>query len=100
MKLGGINFEKEAVNFLLGKVGEPHITSYVNHVAREANVRKAVHAIVTDIHARNFTVRRQTVNNSGAISTAEAFFEMKTYTACQSRYETNNQTHPEDHGPD
>ena len=37
MKLGGIHAEKEAVNFLLGKVGELHITSYVNHVARQPN---------------------------------------------------------------
>ena len=56
MKLGGINSEKEAVNFLLGKVSEPHIFSYVNHVAREANLRKDAHAIVANIHARNFPV--------------------------------------------
>ena len=37
MKLGGILSEKEAVKFLLGKVREPHITSYVNHVARQNN---------------------------------------------------------------
>ena len=33
MKLGGIQFEKEGVNFLPGKVGEPQITLYVNHVS-------------------------------------------------------------------
>ena len=58
MKLGGIQSEKEAVNFLLGKVGEPHITSYVNHVSREANARAAPHAIVPDMHAHNFPVGR------------------------------------------
>ena len=56
MKLGGVHSEEEAVNFLLGKVGEPNITSYVNHVAREANLRKDAHAIVANIHARNFPV--------------------------------------------
>ena len=57
-KLGRIKLEKEAVNFILGKVGELHITSYVNQVAREANARKAAHTIVPDIHARNFPVVR------------------------------------------
>ena len=33
--------EKEAVNFLLGKVAEPHITAYVNHVSREVNAKSA-----------------------------------------------------------
>ena len=56
MKLDGINSEKEAVNFLLGKVSEPHIFSYANHVAREANLRKDAHAIVANIHAQNFPV--------------------------------------------
>ena len=54
MKLGGIQSEKEAVNFLLGKVGEPHITSYMNHVSREPNAKSALHAIMPDIHAHNF----------------------------------------------
>ena len=33
MKLGGISLEKEAVNSLLDKVGEPYVTSCVNHVS-------------------------------------------------------------------
>ena len=64
MKLGGIQSEKEAVKLLIGKVGEPHITSYVNHVSREANARSALHAIVPDIHAYNFPVGKQTVDNN------------------------------------
>jgi hypothetical protein len=31
MKLAGISAEKEAVNFLLDKVGNPYITRYINH---------------------------------------------------------------------
>ena len=81
MKLARNNLEKETVNFLLGKVGKPHITSYVNHVTREANAQKAAHAIISDIHALNFPVERQTVNNSRVNSAAEAFFEMKINTA-------------------
>ena len=72
MNLGGIQSEKEAVNFLLDKVGDPHITSYVNH---HPNSRKAPHFIVPDIHARNFPAGKETINDSGATSTAEAFFE-------------------------
>ena len=56
------------------------------------NARKAPHAIVPDIHALNFPTGRQMVNDSGATATAEAFFEMKTYTACKSRYQHNNTT--------
>ena len=33
MKLGGNQSKKEAAKFLLDKVGEPHIMSYVNHVS-------------------------------------------------------------------
>ena len=92
MKLGGIQSEKEAVNFLLDKVGDPHITSYINHVSSHPNSRKAPHSIVPDIHARNFPAGKQTINDSGASSTAEAIFEVKTFTACPSRYKHNNET--------
>ena len=55
MKVGGILLEKEAANFLLGKVGDPHATSYVDHVARKnKGNRRAKHTIVPDIHAINF----------------------------------------------
>ncbi len=90
MKLGGIFSEKEAANFLLDKVGEPHITSYINHVSSHPNAKKAPHSIVPDIHATNFPVGRQTINDSGAISAAEAIFEIKTYSACNTRYKHNN----------
>ena len=90
MKLGGIQSKKEAVNFLLGKVGEPHITSYVNHVSRDANTRAAPHTIVPDIHAHNFPVGRQTVDDYGSNRAAEAFFEVKTFTACKTQYDHNN----------
>ena len=91
MKLGGIHSEKEAVNFILDKVGEPYITSYVNHVRRHNNSnRRANHDIVQDIHAMNFPTGRQRVNDSGSTRDAEAFFEVKTFTACKSRYANNN----------
>ena len=70
MKLGGIQSEKEALNFLPDKVGESHVTSYVKHVPSHQNV-----TIVPDIHARNFPAgTKQTINDSGATSIAEAFF--------------------------
>ena len=54
-KLGGILIEKEATNFLLGKVGEPHIILCVNHMARQNNHnRRAEHTIIPDIHTMNF----------------------------------------------
>lgn len=61
LKLTGISSEKEAVNFLLDKVGEPYITSYVNHVSSTPNTRRAPHAIVPDLLAHNFPTGRQQV---------------------------------------
>ena len=90
-KWGGILSEKEASNFLLGKVGDPHIMSYVNHVARKNNGnRRAQHAIVPDIHAMNFPAGKQRINDSGSSRVVEAIFEVKTFTACKSRYRHNN----------
>ena len=54
LKLGGIASEEETVNFLLYKVGESYITSYVNHISCHLNSRKAPQA--------------------------ESFFEVKNYT--------------------
>ena len=80
--------EKEAANFLLGKVGNPHLTSYVNHVARKNNGNRRVqHAIVPDIHAMNFPAGKQGINDSGSIRAAEAIFEVNTGT-------TTAKTHP------
>ena len=90
MKVGEVRSEKEAVNFLLGKVGEPHITGYINHVSRRDGNRRAMHAVIPDIHATNFPVGKQRVNDSGSRRDAEAFFEVKTFTACKSRYGHNN----------
>ena len=92
MKLGGIHSEKEAANFLMDKVGDPHITSYINHLSSHRDVRKAPHAVVPDIHATNFPAGRQTINDSGATMSAEAIFEIKTFTACNTRYDHNNAT--------
>ena len=93
MNFGGISSEKEAANFLLlDKIGEPYITRYVNHVSGYPNARRAPYSIVPDIHAHNFPTGRQSVNDSGATSSGEAIFEIKTYTACPSRYAHNNNT--------
>ena len=90
MKIGGIFSEKEAANFLMDKVGKPFALAYVNHLARYDRARMAPHAIVPDLHAFNFPAGK-TVNDSCASSTAEAFFEVKTMTACPTRYKHNNE---------
>ncbi len=90
MKLGGIHFAAEAVNFLVNKIGHPYIMSYVNHVSSHPNAQKAPHVIAPVIHAFNFPTGGQQVNDSGAKSAAEAFFEIKTFTACKSQYNHNN----------
>ena len=46
--------------------------------------------VVPDIHATNFPVGRQTINDSGAVSAAEAIFEIKTYSTCNTWYRHNN----------
>jgi hypothetical protein len=93
MKLGGIHSVAEAVNlavnFLVGRIGHPCITSYVNHVIIHPNAQKAPHVIVPDLHAFNFPKGGQQVNDSGAMSGAEAFFEIITFTACKSQYDHN-----------
>ena len=52
MKLSGIQSENEAVNFILSKVSEPHITLYVNHVLQKTNTntRRITHTTVSDNH--------------------------------------------------
>ena len=90
MKVGGIYAEREAGNFLLGKVDEPWITQYVNHVTSHTRARNAPFAIVPDLHAINYPTR-QRFNDSGATSSAEAIFEVKSYVPCISRYDHNNQ---------
>ena len=54
MKVAGIPSEKEAVNFLLGKVGEPYIKNYVDHLASEAGRRNSAYSIVPDITATGY----------------------------------------------
>jgi hypothetical protein len=45
---------------------------------------QAPHAIVPDIHAFDFPTGGQQVNDNGAPSAAEVFFEIKTFTTCKS----------------
>jgi hypothetical protein len=65
---------------------DPHITSYVNHVSSHSNARKAQHAIVLDIYALTFPTGRQQLNDSGATSAVEMFFEIKTFTSQKFHY--------------
>ena len=65
MKLGGIHTEKEAVNFIMDKVGEPRISSYINHIAAHSSAKKAKLAIIPDLHDLNFLVDKKTINDSG-----------------------------------
>jgi hypothetical protein len=91
MGVAGIVSQDEAVNFLTDKVGGPYINRYINHVSQSDIPSKAPGAIVPDIHAWNYPTGSQRINDSGACITAEAIFEMKTMTACNSRYNfTNN----------
>ena len=77
MKLGGISSEKEAVNFILDKVGDPYITAYFIHVSSHQATRKAPHSIVPDLHAHNFPTGKQRINDSSATSSAEAFLKSR-----------------------
>ena len=99
MRLGRIHNEKDAVNFIMDKFGKPHITSYVNHISSHASARKAPFAIIPDLRARNSPAGKQMVNDRGITSTAEAFFEIKTYIACKTCYSHNNNdtNKPPDH---
>ena len=93
MKLGNIEAVPEASNFLIDKIPQPYIGDYVNHVTQQpGHPRNARDAIVPDIHARNFPIERQAINDSGATQSADAIFEVKTYTICKTRYDHNNAT--------
>ena len=73
---------KEAVNFLLGKVGEPYINNYVDHLASKAGCR------VPDVLATGYPAGKQTVNDSGASQSGEIFCEIKTQQPNTTRYNT------------
>ena len=78
MKVTGIPSVKEAVNFLLGKVGEPYINNYVDHLASEAGRRNSPFSIVPDMLETGYPAGKQTVNDSGASQSGEIFYEIKT----------------------
>ena len=81
MKLGGIHAQRQATNFLLDKVGEPFTTRYINVLAKSPNKKSAKFAVIPDLHAINFPRRKQRMNDGGAAMSAEAVFEVKTYSA-------------------
>ena len=98
MRLGGVFADSEAVNFILDKVGDPYIIRYVHHVTSHPSARRAPHTIVPDLHAPYYPTGWQRANDRGATSPAEAFFEVKIYTLCISRYDHDQKaTGPADH---
>jgi hypothetical protein len=54
------------------------------------NASKRLRTHVINPHAFNFPTGGQQINDSGATSAAEEFFEIKTFTACKSQYIHNN----------
>ena len=88
MKVTGIPSVKEAVNFLLGKVGEPYINNYVDHLASEAGRRNSPFSIVPGMLATGYPAGKQTVNDSGASQSGEIFCEIKTQQPNTTRYNT------------
>ena len=75
---------------MIGKVGGAPIQRYVQHIAEQRDARHSPFCIIPDLHALNFPARNGTINDSGAIRTGEAIFEVKTMTACRTRYAHNN----------
>ena len=86
MSLCGITCEREAVNFLFGKVTEPYITSYSNHLAEVQARTKVAHAIFPDLHVTNFPSRGSASNQTLLQQSVEAIFEVKTMYANKTRY--------------
>ena len=78
------------VQSVIGKISGPAIERYVQHHAQERDARRSPWSVIPDLHAMNFPARNGAINDSGAISSGEAIFEMKTMTACISRYGNNN----------
>ena len=74
LRLRGIHSAAEVV-------GHPCIASYVNHPSSHLNAQKAPHLIVPDTHS---TFRLYHLS-----SAADAFFEIKYFTACKSQYDHN-----------
>ena len=90
MKVGGIQSIAEAKNFLIGKISGAPIERYIQHITEQSNFRQSHYCIIPDIQALNFPDKNGTINDSGAIRAGEAIFEVKTMTACKTRYAHNN----------
>ena len=92
MRLGNIDSVLEPVNFFLGKVRQPFFGDYVHNsiTSQPCNPRNAWHAVVPDIHATNYPTGRQVVNDSGATRSADAIFEVKTFTFCPTTRDNHN----------
>jgi hypothetical protein len=92
MKICNIDYMTEAVNFLISKVRQPYIGNYINHVTSQPGHPKNVRdAIVSDFHhATNYPTGCQIINNSRASRSAEAIFEINTFTICKTGYNYEN----------
>ena len=64
------------------------MSNYVDHIASQTSARNSPHAIVPDILAHEYPAGRQTINDSEASPSGEAFFEVKTYQPGNTRYTT------------
>jgi hypothetical protein len=98
MKIGNIDSTREAANFLINKVGQPYIGDYVNYfISHPGHPKNVQDAIVPNLHATNYLTGSQIVNNSRASRSAEAIFEIKTFTICKTQINRDNRlVNPED----
>ena len=66
------------------------MTWYINAMAKSTNRTCAKFAVIPDSHAINYPQGMHKVNDSGATMSAEAVFEVKTYSASMASYSTGN----------
>ena len=66
------------------------MSAYIIHITSHDQPRKTRDAIIPDLHAHNMPRGKQVVDKSGASSTEQAFYEVKTFYPCKTRYKHNN----------
>ena len=79
--VAGVSAQRQAANFMLGKVRDPYMTRYINAMAKSTNRTCAKFAVIPDIHAINYPQGMHRANDSGATMNAKAVFEVKIYSA-------------------
>ena len=65
MKLAGVSAQRQAANFMLGKVRDPYMTCYINAMAKSTNRTCAKFALILDMHAINYPQGMHKVTDSG-----------------------------------